>query len=1071
MMKNILLTLVSFIFLGTINIYSQACANDTVFSDVIFIVDNSGSIDDAEFAAFGAIIQATVNKVQTNCAEAQVAVVHYGGSFGKGTSIEYPLSNTNNVNAINRQFCTTRNPATSFCDDGGGDDLNAAMDSVIMYIGDGTLAHDTDNNLHIVIFTDAFDGASSCTQPFCSVLRPFTNIGTLKTTYGADVTVVGASMQANAALLQIYASPGGTYNDTALDPDCAASVDGCVQPRKYVPIEFNSDVNTTSDIISANVSCQIQIATGLLAEAGPDQIVCGDLAESANLMASASMGTEPYDYFWSGSSGSGAAFTVTPSVTTTYYVTAVDDNNCTSTDSVIVMVEDCCTTFAVDAGVDRDVCADMAESTTLTATASGGMASYTYTWDNGLGAGQSHTVSPSITTTYTVTATDHNGCTTTDQVTVNALTCGPNCDPDTTFSDVIFLIDNSGSISDGEFTTFENIILESLNGIRSSCASSNRAVVHYGGVNGTSTIVEYALGQVSQITDINRQYCTTRTSGGICIGGGGDDLNNAIGDIMTFLGDGTLNRDPNNNLALVIFTDAFGFDTTCPQPNCSLILPTTNIDMMKSTYGVDVSVVGMSSQAEEVLLGIYASPGGSFNSPLFAAECAGSFDGCQLPRKYVQVEFSTPPTDVSNMITSFVECTVEVTPALVVDAGMDQTICTNLGESATLTASIAPGSGVAPFFYQWSDGLGTMQSVDAMPLMTMTYYVTATDANMCTSVDSVTVNGIVCDVCDPDAGDPLPHNEVCLENGQARLPSDSNTGVVLPMGFEEVFLLTNSDLVIIDYSIGFRNFVVNEEGLYRIHTLVAEVTNPASEDYLDLNIIVPGSSGLFIVANCINDHGICADLDFPGRVHLVFGPADMMCMTFENSINLCMDGIDNDGDGLVDCADEECKDLINCEESTLIACNDLTDNDGDGLVDCFDPDCFGFTLCFERGANCDDGIDNDGDGLIDCADNSCDGSAPCVEDSPFTCIDGRDNDGDGLIDCQEPDCQRFIVCAEYSEAACDDGIDNDFDGLIDCADRGCKDILGEVCDPDETTLAKCSDGEDNDGDGLVDCRL
>ena len=46
-----------------------------------------------------------------------------------------------------------------------------------------------------------------------------------------------------------------------------------------------------------------------------------------------------------------------------------------------------------------------------------------YTWDNGLGAGQNQTVSPIVTTAYTVTATDINGCTNsaTTTVLVNSL--------------------------------------------------------------------------------------------------------------------------------------------------------------------------------------------------------------------------------------------------------------------------------------------------------------------------------------------------------------------------------------------------------------------------------------------------------------------------------------------------------------------------------------------------------------------------------------------------------------------------------------------------------------------------
>ncbi|NUQ26687.1 MAG: hypothetical protein HUU34_22300, partial [Saprospiraceae bacterium] len=57
------------------------------------------------------------------------------------------------------------------------------------------------------------------------------------------------------------------------------------------------------------------------------------------------------------------------------------------------------------------------ESTTLTANAASGTPPYTYLWSNGATA-SSITVSPSTTTTYSVTATDSNGCTHTDQATI-----------------------------------------------------------------------------------------------------------------------------------------------------------------------------------------------------------------------------------------------------------------------------------------------------------------------------------------------------------------------------------------------------------------------------------------------------------------------------------------------------------------------------------------------------------------------------------------------------------------------------------------------------------------------------
>ena len=172
----------------------------------------------------------------------------------------------------------------------------------------------------------------------------------------------------------------------------------------------------------------------------------------------------------------------------------------------------------------------------------------------------------------------------------------------------------------------------------------------------------------------------------------------------------------------------------------------------------------------------------------------------------------------------------------------------------------------------------------------------------------------------------------------------------------------------------------------------------------------------------------------------------------------CSDGIDNDGDGLIDAADPDCH------------------TDGNpGNPDSYNP---GGT---EGGAQCADGKDNDGDGLVDAADPGChtDGNAnnPASYDASDNdetnggggtkgtggengteCSDGKDNDGDGLIDANDPGCHsdgNADNAASYnpgddSEAgggnqgsggngapACSDGIDNDGDGVSDAADPGC----------------------------------
>lgn len=92
----------------------------------------------------------------------------------------------------------------------------------------------------------------------------------------------------------------------------------------------------------------------------------------------------------------------------------------------------------------------------------------------------------------------------------------------------------------------------------------------------------------------------------------------------------------------------------------------------------------------------------------------------------------------------------------------------------------------------------------------------------------------------------------------------------------------------------------------------------------------------------------------------------------------CADGLDNDGDGLVDQADPQCYGPYHAESTDGLgrkpqdACADGLDNDNDGLIDRDDPECAFSSQTSEEIKDdavtipaCGDGADNDGDGLFD----------------------------------------------------------------------------------------------------------
>ena len=142
-------------------------------------------------------------------------------------------------------------------------------------------------------------------------------------------------------------------------------------------------------------------------------------------------------------------------------------------------------------------------------------------------------------------------------------------------------------------------------------------------------------------------------------------------------------------------------------------------------------------------------------------------------------------------------------------------------------------------------------------------------------------------------------------------------------------------------------------------------------------------------------------------------------------------------------------------------CTDGIDNDGDGYVDCIDFDCEEFCADFEAegsadASECSDGEDNDGDGRTDCEQNTCWrnwDATTCVEETEDECSDGIDNDDDGNgADCDDPDCGFSLACGgsgtpEATNETCSDGEDNDGDTYTDCDDWSCQYTTSvTVCD-------------------------
>ena len=141
---------------------------------------------------------------------------------------------------------------------------------------------------------------------------------------------------------------------------------------------------------------------------------------SVTLTSTVTNGTAPFSYSLlangtaTGTTNSTGVFTVTPTATTTFSVTVTDANNLSATSNSVIVTVNTAPSVSLTA---QPTTINAGQSSTLTATTSGGTAPFNYSLlANGTATGVTNTtgtftVSPTTSTNYVVQVTDANGCT------------------------------------------------------------------------------------------------------------------------------------------------------------------------------------------------------------------------------------------------------------------------------------------------------------------------------------------------------------------------------------------------------------------------------------------------------------------------------------------------------------------------------------------------------------------------------------------------------------------------------------------------------------------------------------
>jgi hypothetical protein len=176
----------------------------------------------------------------------------------------------------------------------------------------------------------------------------------------------------------------GTYTVTVTDAN------GCAQTA--------SREMTQPTVVSASIASQVNVSCN------------GGANGSATATSTGGTGTKTYAW-----SNGATGVTATGLAAGTYTVTATDANGCTATASATITEP---TAVSVTISSQNVLC-NGASTGSATATATGGTPNYTYSWSNGAAVA---TATGLAAGTYSVTATDANGCTSTASVTITELT-------------------------------------------------------------------------------------------------------------------------------------------------------------------------------------------------------------------------------------------------------------------------------------------------------------------------------------------------------------------------------------------------------------------------------------------------------------------------------------------------------------------------------------------------------------------------------------------------------------------------------------------------------------------------
>ncbi|MCA6363953.1 MAG: T9SS type A sorting domain-containing protein, partial [Bacteroidetes bacterium] len=502
-----------------------------------------------------------------------------------------------------------------------------------------------------------------------------------------------ASVASTCAGSSVTLSASGNASYYAWQPGNMTGTSVVVNPTvttQYIlmGVDSNSCINYDTVVVNVTQAPVVQVSSN-------NSSVC--VGGSAVLTA-----TGAVSYVWMPGNLTGSAITVTPSGTTTYTVTGTDANGCTATAFTTVTVNPLASVSAT--AMPDTICAG--SSTMLNATGAA-----TYVWMPGNLSGSSVTVSPVVTTTYTVTGSTASGCTDSAVVTVVV-----NPLPEVSVTSHFYTICAGQSITANAYGA-NSFVWSPVNATGSTITFTPQVSVNYY-VTGTDSNGCSDTANLPLVVNPLPVVIATASDSAVCAGSTvtlsasgaayyGWQPGNLAGSSVTV--------NPTVTTTYIVAgsdtNSCVGYDTITvevytPQP-VTVAAPSVSI-----CAGNQATLIASNAVA-------YVWMPGNFTSSSITVSPS-------VTTTYTVTGYSAEGCISTQTVTVF----VNPLPVISLSA-TDTSVCA--GNSTTLTAT---GAGN----YLWLPGNFTGSALTIVPANTTTYIVTGTDANGCSDSASITIN-------------------------------------------------------------------------------------------------------------------------------------------------------------------------------------------------------------------------------------------------------------------------------------------------------------------------------------------